>query len=118
MRVQDTSGTYYWHVPTGTTQWEPPGGPHETPSDGSTPTEGPTVSGDWGWAGAGGGWGVGQGVGQGNGVLGWGLGLGESQDLKAGVGEESAVTPVWDVGDPRGLSGIGIEGGEVSGCSH
>ncbi|XP_075440465.1 amyloid beta precursor protein binding family B member 1 isoform X2 [Ascaphus truei] len=24
MRVQDTSGTYYWHVPTGTTQWEPP----------------------------------------------------------------------------------------------
>ncbi|NXB52219.1 APBB1 protein, partial [Leucopsar rothschildi] len=42
LRVQDTSGTYYWHVPTGTTQWEPPGGPHETPSDGSTPTEGPT----------------------------------------------------------------------------
>uniref|UniRef100_A0A8C5NMZ4 Uncharacterized protein n=1 Tax=Junco hyemalis TaxID=40217 RepID=A0A8C5NMZ4_JUNHY len=41
MRVQDTSGTYYWHVPTGTTQWEPPGAPHETPSDGSTPTEGP-----------------------------------------------------------------------------
>ncbi|XP_059422892.1 amyloid beta precursor protein binding family B member 1-like isoform X2 [Carassius carassius] len=25
MRVQDTSGTYYWHIPTGTTQWEPPG---------------------------------------------------------------------------------------------
>ncbi|XP_031752133.1 amyloid-beta A4 precursor protein-binding family B member 1 [Xenopus tropicalis] len=24
MRVQDTSGTYYWHIPTGTTQWEPP----------------------------------------------------------------------------------------------
>ncbi|KAM8976845.1 amyloid beta precursor protein binding family B member 1 [Pelodytes ibericus] len=24
IRVQDTSGTYYWHVPTGTTQWEPP----------------------------------------------------------------------------------------------
>uniref|UniRef100_A0A452SJW5 Amyloid beta precursor protein binding family B member 1 n=1 Tax=Ursus americanus TaxID=9643 RepID=A0A452SJW5_URSAM len=23
MRVQDTSGTYYWHIPTGTTQWEP-----------------------------------------------------------------------------------------------
>ncbi|NXE43782.1 APBB1 protein, partial [Ptilorrhoa leucosticta] len=44
LRVQDTSGTYYWHVPTGTTQWEPPGGPHETPSDGSTPTEGPTLS--------------------------------------------------------------------------
>ncbi|OWK53015.1 Amyloid beta A4 precursor protein-binding family B member 1 [Lonchura striata] len=42
LRVQDTSGTYYWHVPTGTTQWEPPGGPHESPSDGSTPTEGPT----------------------------------------------------------------------------
>ncbi|NWV38124.1 APBB1 protein, partial [Grantiella picta] len=44
LRVQDTSGTYYWHVPTGTTQWEPPGGPHETPSDGSTPTEGPALS--------------------------------------------------------------------------
>ncbi|NXA92956.1 APBB1 protein, partial [Melanocharis versteri] len=44
LRVQDTSGTYYWHVPTGTTQWEPPGGLHETPSDGSTPTEGPTLS--------------------------------------------------------------------------
>ncbi|TRY78995.1 hypothetical protein DNTS_005029, partial [Danionella cerebrum] len=25
MRMQDTSGTYYWHVPTGTTQWESPG---------------------------------------------------------------------------------------------
>ncbi|XP_034024255.1 amyloid-beta A4 precursor protein-binding family B member 1 isoform X2 [Thalassophryne amazonica] len=24
MRVKDTSGTYYWHIPTGTTQWEPP----------------------------------------------------------------------------------------------
>ncbi|XP_043928970.1 amyloid-beta A4 precursor protein-binding family B member 1 [Protopterus annectens] len=24
MRVHDTSGTYYWHIPTGTTQWEPP----------------------------------------------------------------------------------------------
>ncbi|XP_076590744.1 amyloid beta precursor protein binding family B member 1 isoform X1 [Chaetodon auriga] len=24
MRVRDTSGTYYWHIPTGTTQWEPP----------------------------------------------------------------------------------------------
>ncbi|XP_013924310.1 PREDICTED: amyloid beta A4 precursor protein-binding family B member 1-like [Thamnophis sirtalis] len=31
MRVQDTSGTYYWHIPTGTTQWEPP-------SAGNTPT--------------------------------------------------------------------------------
>ncbi|XP_061845928.1 amyloid beta precursor protein binding family B member 1 isoform X2 [Colius striatus] len=26
MRVQDTSGTYYWHIPTGTTQWQPPSG--------------------------------------------------------------------------------------------
>ncbi|NWQ84547.1 APBB1 protein, partial [Columbina picui] len=26
LRVQDTSGTYYWHVPTGTTQWQPPPG--------------------------------------------------------------------------------------------
>lgn len=26
MRVRDTSGTYYWHIPTGTTQWEPPCG--------------------------------------------------------------------------------------------
>uniref|UniRef100_A0A674K0L6 WW domain-containing protein n=1 Tax=Terrapene triunguis TaxID=2587831 RepID=A0A674K0L6_9SAUR len=25
VRVQDASGTYYWHIPTGTTQWEPPG---------------------------------------------------------------------------------------------
>ncbi|XP_051539505.1 amyloid beta precursor protein binding family B member 1 isoform X1 [Myxocyprinus asiaticus] len=42
MRVQDTSGTYYWHIPTGTTQWEPPGpledrdasaSPAHTPSD-------------------------------------------------------------------------------------
>uniref|UniRef100_A0AAY4APU8 Uncharacterized protein n=1 Tax=Denticeps clupeoides TaxID=299321 RepID=A0AAY4APU8_9TELE len=24
MRVRDTTGTYYWHIPTGTTQWEPP----------------------------------------------------------------------------------------------
>ncbi|CAB1316197.1 unnamed protein product [Coregonus sp. 'balchen'] len=24
MRVRDESGTYYWHIPTGTTQWEPP----------------------------------------------------------------------------------------------
>uniref|UniRef100_A0A8C4WN19 Amyloid beta protein binding family B member 1 n=1 Tax=Gopherus evgoodei TaxID=1825980 RepID=A0A8C4WN19_9SAUR len=24
VRVQDASGTYYWHIPTGTTQWEPP----------------------------------------------------------------------------------------------
>lgn len=22
--MRDTSGTYYWHIPTGTTQWEPP----------------------------------------------------------------------------------------------
>ncbi|KAF1630395.1 Amyloid-beta A4 precursor protein-binding family B member 1, partial [Eudyptes filholi] len=42
MRVQDTSGTYYWHIPTGTTQWEPPlglargsapGSPGNTPSE-------------------------------------------------------------------------------------
>ncbi|XP_019380545.1 PREDICTED: amyloid beta A4 precursor protein-binding family B member 1 isoform X1 [Gavialis gangeticus] len=36
MRVQDTSGTYYWHIPTGTTQWEPPatlGSPRHTPPD-------------------------------------------------------------------------------------
>ncbi|XP_041919888.1 amyloid-beta A4 precursor protein-binding family B member 1-like isoform X2 [Alosa sapidissima] len=24
MRIRDTSGTYYWHIPTGTTQWDPP----------------------------------------------------------------------------------------------
>uniref|UniRef100_A0A8C8RZ39 APBB1 protein n=1 Tax=Pelusios castaneus TaxID=367368 RepID=A0A8C8RZ39_9SAUR len=24
VRVQEASGTYYWHIPTGTTQWEPP----------------------------------------------------------------------------------------------
>ncbi|XP_058925521.1 amyloid beta precursor protein binding family B member 1 isoform X2 [Kogia breviceps] len=37
MRVQDTSGTYYWHIPTGTTQWEPPG--QASPSQGSSPRE-------------------------------------------------------------------------------
>ncbi|XP_028713991.1 amyloid-beta A4 precursor protein-binding family B member 1 isoform X1 [Peromyscus leucopus] len=37
MRVQDTSGTYYWHIPTGTTQWEPPG--RASPSQGSSPQE-------------------------------------------------------------------------------
>ncbi|XP_065690465.1 amyloid beta precursor protein binding family B member 1 isoform X2 [Patagioenas fasciata] len=26
LRVQDASGPYYWHVPTGTTQWQPPPG--------------------------------------------------------------------------------------------
>ncbi|XP_069825401.1 amyloid beta precursor protein binding family B member 1 [Dendropsophus ebraccatus] len=45
VRVQDTSGTYYWHVPTGTTQWEPPsdlgGGEPKmySPSTEHTPTE-------------------------------------------------------------------------------
>ncbi|XP_066556041.1 amyloid beta precursor protein binding family B member 1 isoform X2 [Amia ocellicauda] len=47
MRVRDTSGTYYWHIPTGTTQWEPPspleegqgsGRPSST-SPGITPSE-------------------------------------------------------------------------------
>ncbi|NXK46871.1 APBB1 protein, partial [Chauna torquata] len=38
MRVQDTSGTYYWHIPTGTTQWEPPVGLARD-SQGSTPCE-------------------------------------------------------------------------------
>ncbi|XP_006870251.1 PREDICTED: amyloid beta A4 precursor protein-binding family B member 1 isoform X3 [Chrysochloris asiatica] len=37
MRVQDTSGTYYWHIPTGTTQWEPPG--RASSSQGSSPRE-------------------------------------------------------------------------------
>ncbi|KAG3285850.1 amyloid beta precursor protein binding family B member 1, transcript variant X5 [Ictidomys tridecemlineatus] len=37
MRVQDTSGTYYWHIPTGTTQWEPPG--QASPSQGNSPQE-------------------------------------------------------------------------------
>ncbi|XP_072254689.1 amyloid beta precursor protein binding family B member 1-like [Pyxicephalus adspersus] len=44
VRVQDTSGTYYWHVPTGTTQWEPPsdlnGEPRMySPTTDLTPTE-------------------------------------------------------------------------------
>lgn len=44
VRVQDTSGTYYWHVPTGTTQWEPPsdlnGEPKlYSPTTDLTPTE-------------------------------------------------------------------------------
>ncbi|XP_074996649.1 amyloid beta precursor protein binding family B member 1 isoform X1 [Calonectris borealis] len=42
MRVQDTSGTYYWHIPTGTTQWEPPSGlarGSDPGSPGNTPSE-------------------------------------------------------------------------------
>ncbi|XP_048349237.1 amyloid beta precursor protein binding family B member 1 isoform X2 [Sphaerodactylus townsendi] len=38
MRVQDTSGTYYWHIPTGTTQWEPPVGSGGSDSSGNTPS--------------------------------------------------------------------------------
>ncbi|XP_066475774.1 amyloid beta precursor protein binding family B member 1 [Tiliqua scincoides] len=38
MRVQDTSGTYYWHIPTGTTQWEPPPGSGSSDSAGNTPS--------------------------------------------------------------------------------
>ncbi|KAG7484383.1 hypothetical protein MATL_G00049010 [Megalops atlanticus] len=52
MRVRDTSGTYYWHIPTGTTQWEPPspqeeGGAPERPSSTSpaiTPSEEPQLT--------------------------------------------------------------------------
>ena len=47
MRVQDTSGTYYWHIPTGTTQWEPPSGLARGSAPGSpgiTPSEEPPVS--------------------------------------------------------------------------
>ncbi|KAK1800511.1 hypothetical protein P4O66_005737, partial [Electrophorus voltai] len=51
MRVRDTSGTYYWHIPTGTTQWEPPspleeGAAQERPSSTSpaiTPSEEPQI---------------------------------------------------------------------------
>lgn len=46
MRVQDTSGTYYWHIPTGTTQWEPPGPLEERPASTSpalTPADEPQV---------------------------------------------------------------------------
>lgn len=51
MRVQDTSGTYYWHIPTGTTQWEPPAGLARG-SGGSTPCEEQSVSGGvWGVSG-------------------------------------------------------------------
>ncbi|XP_062983391.1 amyloid beta precursor protein binding family B member 1 [Elgaria multicarinata webbii] len=39
MRVQDTSGTYYWHIPTGTTQWEPPLGSGSSDSTGNTPSK-------------------------------------------------------------------------------
>ncbi|KAM6144707.1 LOW QUALITY PROTEIN: amyloid beta precursor protein binding family B member 1 [Phoenicopterus ruber ruber] len=47
MRVQDTSGTYYWHIPTGTTQWEPPSGlAHGSApsSPGNTPSEEPPLA--------------------------------------------------------------------------
>ncbi|XP_033864914.3 amyloid beta precursor protein binding family B member 1 isoform X1 [Acipenser ruthenus] len=41
MRVRDTSGTYYWHVPTGTTQWDPPSLAGETGRPSSTSQETP-----------------------------------------------------------------------------
>uniref|UniRef100_A0A8C1ZEH1 Amyloid beta (A4) precursor protein-binding, family B, member 1 (Fe65) n=1 Tax=Cyprinus carpio TaxID=7962 RepID=A0A8C1ZEH1_CYPCA len=47
MRVQDTSGTYYWHIPTGTTQWEPPGPLEERPTSTSpavTPADEPQIT--------------------------------------------------------------------------
>ncbi|XP_064297733.1 amyloid beta precursor protein binding family B member 1 isoform X1 [Phalacrocorax carbo] len=47
MRVQDTSGTYYWHIPTGTTQWEPPSGlarGSAPGSPGNTPSEEPPLT--------------------------------------------------------------------------
>ncbi|NWS61817.1 APBB1 protein, partial [Chunga burmeisteri] len=47
MRVQDTSGTYYWHIPTGTTQWEPPSGlarGSDPGSAGNTPSEEPPLA--------------------------------------------------------------------------
>nr|XP_003230378.2 PREDICTED: amyloid beta A4 precursor protein-binding family B member 1 [Anolis carolinensis] len=61
MRVQDTSGTYYWHIPTGTTQWEPPRGRRGAPHDnndnnaddaggGSPPREGQLTWMDFGQA--------------------------------------------------------------------
>ncbi|XP_065119702.2 amyloid beta precursor protein binding family B member 1 isoform X3 [Paramisgurnus dabryanus] len=49
MRVQDTSGTYYWHIPTGTTQWEPPGPVEERPTSTSpaeTPADQPQMTWD------------------------------------------------------------------------
>ncbi|XP_041114700.1 amyloid-beta A4 precursor protein-binding family B member 1 isoform X2 [Polyodon spathula] len=39
MRIRDTSGTYYWHVPTGTTQWDPPSLVGETGRSSSTSQE-------------------------------------------------------------------------------
>lgn len=47
MRVQDTSGSYYWHIPTGTTQWEPPLCRGRGDSAGNTPTRETQVKG-WG----------------------------------------------------------------------
>ncbi|XP_077099569.1 amyloid beta precursor protein binding family B member 1 isoform X2 [Siphateles boraxobius] len=47
MRVQDTSGTYYWHIPTGTTQWEPPGPLEKRPASASpalTPAVQPQIT--------------------------------------------------------------------------
>ncbi|XP_056121584.1 amyloid beta precursor protein binding family B member 1 [Rhinichthys klamathensis goyatoka] len=47
MRVQDTSGTYYWHIPTGTTQWEPPGPLEERPASASpalSPADQPQIT--------------------------------------------------------------------------
>lgn len=46
MRVQDTSGTYYWHIPTGTTQWEPPVGSGGSNSAANTPSRETQVRGE------------------------------------------------------------------------
>ncbi|XP_038624868.1 amyloid-beta A4 precursor protein-binding family B member 1 isoform X3 [Tachyglossus aculeatus] len=48
MRVQDTSGTYYWHIPTGTTQWQPPAAPGQGrgPQGRGPPRQGPASTGD------------------------------------------------------------------------
>ncbi|XP_046876537.1 amyloid beta precursor protein binding family B member 1-like isoform X2 [Hypomesus transpacificus] len=55
MRVRDTSGTYYWHIPTGTTQWEPPspaeeGEPQERPSS-TSPAVSPSEEQQLTWSG-------------------------------------------------------------------
>uniref|UniRef100_A0A8C4NHB5 Amyloid beta (A4) precursor protein-binding, family B, member 1 (Fe65) n=1 Tax=Eptatretus burgeri TaxID=7764 RepID=A0A8C4NHB5_EPTBU len=48
-RISDTTGTYYWHIPTGTTQWDPPSIPTSCASTIASPSPGdlthsPTLS--------------------------------------------------------------------------
>ncbi|KAJ7995849.1 hypothetical protein DPEC_G00230990 [Dallia pectoralis] len=44
MRVRDESGTFYWHIPTGTTQWEPPSPLEEVDTPERTSSTSPAIT--------------------------------------------------------------------------